>query len=103
MVTDANAVEIVVFGECGVAKTCLQNCLVIDMGTKSVIKTRTFAEKLKKMGGYWLDALVSGGTTAAEDGTLTIMGGLRRSIAHFLLSKYWAIASPMLEKLEQIR
>ena len=75
MVTDAHAVESVVFGECGVAETCLQNCLVIDMGTTSVIKTRTFAEKLKKMGGYWLDAPVSGGTTAAEDGTLTIMAG----------------------------
>ena len=75
MVTDAYAVESVVFGECGVAETCLQNCLVIDMGTTSVIKTRTFAEKLKKMGGYWLDAPVSGGTTAAEDGTLTIMAG----------------------------
>lgn len=75
MVTDAQAVESVVFGECGVAETCMRNRLIIDMGTTSVIKTRKFAEKLKKMDGYWLDAPVSGGTTAAEDGTLTIMAG----------------------------
>ena len=75
MVTDAEAVERVMFGECGVAETCLENCLVIDMGTTSVIKTRMFAKKLTKMNGHWLDAPVSGGTTAAEDGTLTIMAG----------------------------
>ena len=75
MVTDAGAVESVVFGDSGIAEGCLQNSLVIDMGTTSVIETRVFAERLKKTDAQWLDAPVSGGTTAAEDGTLTIMVG----------------------------
>ena len=75
MVTDAEAVENVVFGDSGIVESCLQNSLVIDMGTTSVIETRVFAERLKKTDAQWLDAPVSGGTTAAEDGTLTIMVG----------------------------
>ena len=75
MVTDAEAVENVVFGDSGIVESCLQNSLVIDMGTTSVIETRVFAERLKKTDARWLDAPVSGGTTAAQDGTLTIMVG----------------------------
>ena len=45
------------------------------MGTTSVLKTRAFAAKLKISGSEWVDAPVSGGTTAAESGTLTIMVG----------------------------
>ena len=45
------------------------------MGTTSVLKTRAFAAKLKMSGSEWVDAQVSGGTIAAESGTLTIMVG----------------------------
>ena len=49
MVTDAGAVESVVFGDSGIAEGCLQNSIVIDMGTTSVIETRVFAERLKRL------------------------------------------------------
>ena len=72
MVTDAKAVDAVVFGKNGAAEGCDKNSLLIDMGTTSVIQTREFSERLR---GSWVDAPVSGGTTAAENGTLTIMAG----------------------------
>ncbi|MBT5911551.1 MAG: NAD(P)-binding domain-containing protein, partial [Rhodospirillaceae bacterium] len=71
MVTDATAVEAIVFGKSGIAEGCRDNSLLIDMGTTSVIQTRNFSERLSKMGGNWVDAPVSGGTTAAENGSLT--------------------------------
>ena len=79
MLTDANAVESIVFGSAataqGVANTLKPGSLVIDMGTTSVLKTRDFARKFKVIGSEWVDAPVSGGTTAAESGSLTIMVG----------------------------
>ena len=78
MVTDATAVEAIVFGKSGIAEGCRDNSLLIDMGTTSVIQTRNFSERLSKMGGNWVDAPVSGGTTAAENGSLTIMAGGRK-------------------------
>ena len=79
MLTDASAVESIVFGSeataHGIANTLKPGSLVIDMGTTSVLKTRDFAAKLKVIGSEWVDAPVSGGTTAAESGSLTIMVG----------------------------
>jgi 2-hydroxy-3-oxopropionate reductase len=76
MVTDANAVEEVVFNaESGAARGLPQDGLLIDMGTTSVLRTRGFADRLRAAGGEWLDAPVSGGTVAAEAGELTIMAG----------------------------
>jgi 3-hydroxyisobutyrate dehydrogenase-like beta-hydroxyacid dehydrogenase len=72
MVTDAKAVDAVVFGKNGATEGCDKNSLLIDMGTTSVIQTREFSEQLR---GSWVDAPVPGGTTAAENGTLTIMAG----------------------------
>ena len=79
MLTDAEAVEEVVFGaegnSEGLANNLRPGSLLIDMGTTSVLKTRAFATKLEMSGSEWVDAPVSGGTTAAESGTLTIMVG----------------------------
>lgn len=76
MVTDANAVEAVVFDpQSGIERGLAQDGLLIDMGTTSVLRTRDFADRLRASGGEWLDAPVSGGTVAAEAGTLTIMAG----------------------------
>lgn len=79
MVTDAAAVETVVFDpsedQYGVVHGLGQDGLLIDMGTTSVLRTRDFADRLRKAGAEWLDAPVSGGTVAAEAGTLTIMAG----------------------------
>lgn len=49
--------------------------LVIDMGTTAVAATRRIAEAVRGKGAEWVDAPVSGGTVAAEAGTLTIMAG----------------------------
>ena len=79
MLTDAEAVDEVIFGAKGKSEGSANNLrpgsLLIDMGTTSVLKTRAFAAKLKMSGSEWVDAPVSGGTTAAESGTLTIMVG----------------------------
>jgi 3-hydroxyisobutyrate dehydrogenase-like beta-hydroxyacid dehydrogenase len=79
MVTDADAVETVVFDTYeqtyGVVQGIAQGALVIDMGTTSVLRTRDFAERLRTKGADWVDAPVSGGTTAAQAGSLTIMAG----------------------------
>jgi len=79
MLTDAEAVDEVVFGaegnSEGLANNLKPGSLLIDMGTTSVLKTRAFATKLEMSGSEWVDAPVSGGTTAAESGTLTIMVG----------------------------
>ena len=79
MLTDAEAVDEVIFGAKGKSEGSANNLrpgsLLIDMGTTSVLKTRAFAAKLKMSGSEWDDAPVSRGTTAAESGTLTIMVG----------------------------
>ncbi len=79
MVTDADAVETVVFDPMddsyGVAHGVGDGALVIDMSTTDVARTQGFADRLRARGAEWMDAPVSGGTTAAEDGTLSIMVG----------------------------
>ena len=68
MLTDAEAVDEVVFGaegnSEGLANNLRPGSLLIDMGTTSVLKTRAFATKLEMSGSEWVDAPVSGGTTA---------------------------------------
>ncbi len=49
--------------------------LVIDCSTISADTARAAADKLKKVGGQFLDAPVSGGVEGARDGTLAIMVG----------------------------
>ncbi len=79
MVTDVDAVRAVVFDpvddQWGVAHGLAEDAVVIDMGTTGASATRDFAGRLRMIGGRWIDAPVSGGTTAAEDGSLSIMVG----------------------------
>lgn len=79
MVTDADAVETVVFDPMddsyGVVHGIADGGLIIDMSTTDVTRTRAFADRLRARGAEWVDAPVSGGTTAAADGTLSIMVG----------------------------
>jgi 2-hydroxymethylglutarate dehydrogenase len=49
--------------------------ILIEMTTSTAFTIREVEESLNKAGGRVLDAPVSGGTTAAADGTLTIMVG----------------------------
>jgi 2-hydroxy-3-oxopropionate reductase len=75
MVPDTPDVELVLFGEAGVAEAAAAGSLVIDMSTIDPIRTRAFAERLAEHDVAMLDAPVSGGQVGAEAGSLSIMVG----------------------------
>ncbi|WP_343055097.1 NAD(P)-dependent oxidoreductase [Azospirillum oleiclasticum] len=75
MLTDSAAVEAVVEGPRGLLEGLRPGALVIDMGTTAVPATRRLAVRVAEAGCAWVDAPVSGGTVAAEAGTLTVMAG----------------------------
>ncbi|MFT5466275.1 MAG: 3-hydroxyisobutyrate dehydrogenase-like beta-hydroxyacid dehydrogenase [Verrucomicrobiales bacterium] len=72
MLTNTPAVEAVAES---LTSTLKPGTLVIDMSTTSVSKTREWAEKVKALGGGWVDAPVSGGQFGAEGASLAIMAG----------------------------
>jgi 3-hydroxyisobutyrate dehydrogenase len=75
-VTDAAAVEDVVFGPDGFATVSGAGKLVVDFSSIHPDKARAIAARLKAANGMsWVDAPVSGGTKGAEEGTLAVMAG----------------------------
>ncbi|HZB91756.1 MAG TPA: NAD(P)-dependent oxidoreductase [Stellaceae bacterium] len=75
-VTDAAAVEAVVFGAGGVAEAIGRDALLVDFSSISPEATRRLAERLEReRGSRWIDAPVSGGVPGAEQGRLVIMAG----------------------------
>ena len=68
-------VEQVVYGENGLMTGWQAGDIYIDMSTNSPTTMQKIARDAEKMGVSVLDAPVSGGTVAAEKGTLTIMVG----------------------------
>jgi 3-hydroxyisobutyrate dehydrogenase len=73
---DARAVEIVVFGDGGVASVGSKEKLLVDFSSMRPDITRKLAERLKiETGMGWVDAPVSGGSKGADTGTLAIMAG----------------------------
>jgi 3-hydroxyisobutyrate dehydrogenase len=73
--TDANAMEAVVFGPHGVSSGKAPSILM-DFSSIHPEATKGFADRAKRLTGMsWLDAPVSGGTPAAKAGTLTFMVG----------------------------
>jgi 2-hydroxy-3-oxopropionate reductase len=75
MVTDTKAVEEVVLGERGIARGARPGSLVVDHSTIAPDGARRMASALTAQGVDMLDAPVSGGSAAAEAGTLAIMIG----------------------------
>jgi 3-hydroxyisobutyrate dehydrogenase len=74
--TDASAVEDVVFGDNGLASVAGAGKLVVDFSSIHPDKARSIAARLKAANGMaWVDAPVSGGTKGAEEATLAIMAG----------------------------
>jgi 3-hydroxyisobutyrate dehydrogenase len=74
--TDATAVDEVVFGPDGLATVTGQGKLVVDFSSIHPDAARTIAARLKTANGMeWIDAPVSGGTKGAEEGTLAVMAG----------------------------
>jgi 3-hydroxyisobutyrate dehydrogenase len=75
-VTDAAAVDEVVFGPAGLASVAGSGKLVVDFSSIHPDAARTIAARLKTANGMgWIDAPVSGGTKGAEEGTLAVMAG----------------------------
>ncbi len=68
-------VHSVYFGEDGVAANARTGTLFLDCSTISVEESREAAKKAKDAGFLMVDAPVSGGTAAADAGTLTFMVG----------------------------
>ena len=91
--TNAAAVEAVVFGEDGLAGETGPEIL-IDFSSMDPDLTRQFGDRLRRENGMgWVDAPVSGGTPAAKAGTLTIMAGGT--------DEDFARAAPFMEPLSQ--
>ena len=91
MVTDTRDVEEVVLGKDGIASGARPGSLVIDHSTIAPGAARRIAGELLARGIEMLDAPVSGGSAAAQAGTLAIMaGGSKPSFerAHPVLSCY---------------
>jgi 3-hydroxyisobutyrate dehydrogenase len=75
-VTDAAAVEEVVFGAEGLAAVAGRGKLVVDFSSIHPDAARVIAARLKENNGMgWIDAPVSGGSKGAEEGTLAVMAG----------------------------
>lgn len=75
MLPDTRDVELVLFGENGLAAGTREGSLVIDMSTISPVATRRFAERLAERGVAFVDAPVSGGERGAVEAALSIMIG----------------------------
>ena len=74
--TDAAAVEDVVFGPDGLTTADGAGKLVVDFSSIHPNAARSIAARLKLANGIgWIDAPVSGGTMGAEQGTLAVMAG----------------------------
>ena len=74
--TDADAVEDVVFGPGGLAALPGVGKLVVDFSSIHPDAARSIAKRLEAANSMgWIDAPVSGGTKGAEEGTLAVMAG----------------------------
>jgi 2-hydroxy-3-oxopropionate reductase len=75
MLPDTPDVELVLFGENGVASGISKGKTVVDMSSISPIETKKFASKINTLGCDYVDAPVSGGEVGAKAASLTIMVG----------------------------
>lgn len=74
--SDTAAVEEVVLGPEGIGTAQRSGGILVDMSTVAPDATVRMAAELKRLcGREWIDAPISGGTTGAQAGTLTIMAG----------------------------
>jgi 2-hydroxy-3-oxopropionate reductase len=91
MVTDTRDVEEVVLGKDGIGSGAWPGSLVVDHSTIAPAAARRIASELRARGVEMLDAPVSGGSAAAQAGTLAVMAGGSKAAferAHPVLSCY---------------
>ncbi len=72
---DSRVVEAVVYGEDGLASACRAGQIVVDLSTAAPASSTRIHDDLGRAGVEFVDAGISGGAAAAEQGTLTIMAG----------------------------
>jgi len=72
---DSRVIESVASGENGVIARSRSGQVVIDLSTAAPSSTRRLHAALAERGAAYLDAGISGGAAAAEEGTLTLMVG----------------------------
>lgn len=75
VVTGPKDVRQVIMGKNGIAEGLKNKGVIIDMSTIGVVAAMEIGEDLKECGISFLDAPVTGGTTGAENGTLSIFVG----------------------------
>jgi 3-hydroxyisobutyrate dehydrogenase-like beta-hydroxyacid dehydrogenase len=75
MVTNAEAVQEILFGDKGVVQELPAGAAVINMGTIGAVATTRIAKTLGDLGYRMLDAPVTGSTPVAAAGELNIMVG----------------------------
>jgi 3-hydroxyisobutyrate dehydrogenase-like beta-hydroxyacid dehydrogenase len=91
MVADPPALAAVLEGPDGALAGCRAGTLVVDMSTVDPETSQAMAMKAKALGLRYLEAPVTGGVGAAEQGTLTIMAGGS--------AEDFAAAKPLLETM----
>jgi 3-hydroxyisobutyrate dehydrogenase len=72
---DSRVVETVVYGEDGILASCIDGQIVVDLSTAAPSSTTRIHADLAERGVELVDAGISGGAAAAEQGSLTIMAG----------------------------
>jgi len=72
---DSPVVEAVVLGDDGILGGARPGQVVVDLSTSSPSSTVELYRRLGELGVEFVDAGISGGAAAAEQGTLTIMAG----------------------------
>lgn len=75
MLPDTPDVDLVLFGEYGVASGLARGKTVVDCSSIDPIATRGFASRIQELGCDYLDAPVSGGEVGAKAASLSIMVG----------------------------
>ncbi len=83
MLPDTPDVELVLFGERGVAKGLDSGKLVVDMSSISPVATKAFAKRIEALDCHYLDAPVSGGDVGARNASLSIMVGGRPEVFEY--------------------
>ncbi len=72
---DSRVIESVVFAEGGALAACRDGQIVVDLSTAAPSSTMRIHDALATRGVRLVDAGISGGAAAAEQGALTIMAG----------------------------
>jgi 2-hydroxy-3-oxopropionate reductase len=80
MVPDTPDVKKVLFGEHGVVEGLSPDKIVVDLSSISPLATKEFAQRIEKLGCFYVDSPVSGGEVGAKAATLTLMVGAREEI-----------------------